>query len=315
MKPLYILHNDQQIGPFQPEDVQRLLNTGQLDPSDPAWMEGRHDWEPLQQLLPLALNGNAASPVLPLRPRSAVEEKKPRPFFLELPFAFVYPLRGPGPFLLLGATAALVFSAFVTYIPGTRSIAHVNSAILLLVIFVASYYAACIFRVIQATASGDDDMAEAPDVTSMHDQMGTALLQVVGTIIGCLAPTALALYLNMQRVIELEWLALALAVLGLAYLPMALLATAILGSVINGLNPLFVLPAIMRSFVRYIVILALLTATVIGAIGAGAWLNQRLVSFAAAAALLPIVLYLGVVQARLLGLIYKTSPNRLGWFG
>jgi hypothetical protein len=40
-----------------------------------------------------------------------------------------------------------------------------------------------------------------------------------------------------------------------------------------------------------------------------------LLSGVAAAAVLPVVLYLGVVQARLLGLIFKTSKNRLGWFG
>lgn len=110
MKPLYIFRDEQRLGPFDPTDVQRLLNTGQLSRDDPAWTEGLDRWEPLQVVLPKALAGEGDFQLGdPSRETTrTIVEPKARPFLLDVPLALVCPLRGAGPFLLVAATVALV---------------------------------------------------------------------------------------------------------------------------------------------------------------------------------------------------------------
>ena len=45
--PMYLSKNNQQSGPFSPEQVLNLLNSGQISPFDMAIRQGDPQWQPL----------------------------------------------------------------------------------------------------------------------------------------------------------------------------------------------------------------------------------------------------------------------------
>ncbi len=317
MKRIHIRRGGETLGPFRADDVSRLLNTGQVEREDLAWTEGLVDWEPLGRVLPLALAGEESTfpGVRSRRDPSSGETKERRWFLFELPFALLYPLRGSGCFLLGGLALALLFGGFLLTIPFAFRSPYLWGLVLLIGLTSICYYAACVQQVIRATASGDDNMAEGPEISNLHDEMSRAVLQIIGTTAGCLAPAALAWELGRRGLVETAWLVPALGAAGLVCLPMALLATTVLGAVSAGLRPGVVFPAMLRSLPRYLLILAFMALSLTGAAMLALELMQRLITPAAAAVMVPLILYLGLVLARLTGLIYKTSPSRLGWFG
>ena len=46
--PMYLFKNNQQSGPFAPQDVLGWLNSGQLSPEDVAVRQGEQQWQPLK---------------------------------------------------------------------------------------------------------------------------------------------------------------------------------------------------------------------------------------------------------------------------
>lgn len=48
---IYISRNGQQYGPYSEEQARAYLASGELQPGDLAWAEGRGDWQPLSALL------------------------------------------------------------------------------------------------------------------------------------------------------------------------------------------------------------------------------------------------------------------------
>ncbi len=58
---IHVARDGQKLGPFSIEEVRARLSTGNLQPDDLAWAEGRTDWVPLS-----AFPGIAAVPVPPL---------------------------------------------------------------------------------------------------------------------------------------------------------------------------------------------------------------------------------------------------------
>ncbi len=46
--PMYLFKNNQQAGPFPPNDVLGWLNSGQLSPEDMAIRQGEQQWQPLR---------------------------------------------------------------------------------------------------------------------------------------------------------------------------------------------------------------------------------------------------------------------------
>jgi len=103
-------------------------------------------------------------------------------------------------------------------------------------------------------------------------------------------------------------------VFGCVYFPMAFTAVAMADSVV-AVNPLVVIPSIMKVLGQY-----LLTVVVLGLILLIRWLLFRLLETILPIPLLPTVitsllgLYLLVVEMRILGLLYRTNKDRLGWY-
>ncbi|MBL68553.1 MAG: hypothetical protein CMO74_15220 [Verrucomicrobiales bacterium] len=47
---LYVLKNNEKLGPLELEEVRNLLATGSLNPADQAWHEGAENWAPLSDI-------------------------------------------------------------------------------------------------------------------------------------------------------------------------------------------------------------------------------------------------------------------------
>ena len=105
-----------------------------------------------------------------------------------------------------------------------------------------------------------------------------------------------------------------LALLGAGYFPMAVLAVAMSDSVL-AVNPLVVVPAILKVPLEYLVVLMV----------AGTAVAARLAGTLVLPAILPVMvvpgligtflaLYLATVLMRLLGLMYCANRDKLGWF-
>ena len=59
---LHIYDNEQQIGPFAPEVVQQMLESGALSPNAQVWHEGAPDWIPILTFFPQQAPPAAAPP-------------------------------------------------------------------------------------------------------------------------------------------------------------------------------------------------------------------------------------------------------------
>lgn len=75
---IYVLKNDEKIGPLEIEEVQSLLAEGKLSPDDQAWHEGAANWEPLS-----SIPGAIAAPKAPAAEvnisRGKPAKKNPKP--------------------------------------------------------------------------------------------------------------------------------------------------------------------------------------------------------------------------------------------
>jgi len=63
---IYIARNDERIGPFSLEEVNRQLAAGLLDPANQAWHEGSPGWKPLASIVGVLVPGAASSTVAPI---------------------------------------------------------------------------------------------------------------------------------------------------------------------------------------------------------------------------------------------------------
>jgi hypothetical protein len=109
------------------------------------------------------------------------------------------------------------------------------------------------------------------------------------------------------------WMPATLGALGTFYFPMALVGVALADSV-AGLNPAVIVPSILRIFGHYVlawVLFAVLTAMQAG----GGWLANLLpIPFITTFFVEFLTLYLLVVIARVLGVMYYVHREDLGWF-
>lgn len=300
MTDIFIAKQDEQFGPYPWRQIPGLVENGDFTWDDPAWHEGMDRWEPLHVLYERLA---AAAP-----PPSAelVEEEEPA-FFSALPRAFLYPFRGPNswPVLLFG-TILIAITSVVYIFPLFGLIGGV---------LLSGYYIAYLFRVVMETVGGEEDVAEFPGLNDLWDDVLVPFLRMLVATVGCLLPGIFAIAFVSEEG-ALSWLPAGLMWAGLFYLPMALLCTIMFNSVRTGLNPFLIVPAIFRIFLRYVVIVVFLAGVIAG--------QDALQKYLASHDLIPFYVsfpafgflgfYLGIVQARILGLIYYTSASRLGWF-
>lgn len=232
-------------------------------------------------------------------------------FLRGLPGTFIYPFRGMGLLMLIAST--IVISALSFFRIGIFGI--------LMKIIAIGYLFSFMQNIIHATANEEDEMPELP---GMDDVFG-GFLRLAGTVV---MSFGLPIAMLVARFFDVEIPVSAIlitALLGCIYFPMAFLAVAITDNVMSS-NPMIVLPSIVRVFGQYVVTV-IIFASIFGVqqignlVSAGAAsvtftttdtsvflmsIGYRLVwSF--------ISVYLLTVNMRILGLLYATQREKLGW--
>lgn len=220
-------------------------------------------------------------------------------FFAALPGAFAYPFRKDGLILLTGGAA---FFALLDWLA-----AHTFIFGIVLGLVSTAYLFACMQRIVQSSAQGEDQMPEWPDLTDFWQDIVTPFCQYLGTLALCFTPALGALVLGQPLVAGV------LASLGAVYLPMGLLTVAMADS-IAGINPVNVVLSILKVPLEYLVTLIVMAVVLVVGYFVEAVLSAvpipivipLLISFAS--------LFFITVLMRLLGLLYYTNRDRLQWF-
>jgi hypothetical protein len=273
----------------------------------------------------------------------ALPVKRPPPakakgFFALLPGAFGYPFQKGGILTVIGcAMVVWVFKvlgggAYLGLFPR-----RVGFLWLFLAVLCCGYLFSYVQSVVQATANQEEELPALPGVGNFWDDIVLPLMQLVGLTLICFLPTLVLCVLaggdfltalntgNFAKVEEwVLWIGIAYAA-GLVYFPMAFLAVAVLDTVVAA-NPLIVMGSVLRVPLEYLAALALAGGVVgvgvlgdgfLGAIFPSGLATRSMVSlfgFIALKAMWDIVgVYLMLVIARVLGLLYLTRRERLGW--
>jgi len=184
------------------------------------------------------------------------------------------------------------------------------------------YVFAFVQNIIHSTASGDDKL---PDLPGM-DGLFSNFFRLLGTLLISFGPSLAVAYFAISQ--EQSWagiLIIPAVIFGCLYFPMAFLAVAIKDTVVAA-NPLIVVPSIVRVPLEYIVA-SILMAGMFGV----RWLGDSLSGEMATQAMRTdsmgemfllfglrmvwafLSVYLLTVTTRILGLLYLTRRDRLGW--
>ncbi len=251
--------------------------------------------------------GNEVTPV-----QVAVARPASQGFFKRLPGVFAYPFRGSGLIVLIVST--IVFSALDFIGSGFN---------ILLRIIVIGYLFAYMQNFIHATANQEEEM---PDLPGMDDLFGSCFRLLGAVVMSFGIAIGLAVYAFMQEETAAMIAIIPAVLFGCLYFPMALLAVAMKDSVAAA-NPLVVIPAILKVPAEYFVTVILMGAvmgarvaggTMVALMTGGAVMTHNmsvlLISFAVRAVWSFVVVYLLTINMRLLGILYLTKKDRLGWF-
>lgn len=231
-------------------------------------------------------------------------------FFESLPGAFIYPFHGMGVLILI--ISAVLFSV-AGNMAGIFSIFFKFGTI--------GYLFSYMQNIIHATANEE---AEMPELPGMDDVFG-GFLRLVGCVVMSFG-LAIALLISRLSGVDIPVSAILITVtLGCLYFPMAFLAVAIKDNVMAS-NPLVVVPSILRVPFQYLVTVVVFVFIFgiqrIGDIIAG---GAKTVTFTAMDMHVFLIaigiriiwsfisVYLLTVNMRIIGLLYLTQKEKLGW--
>ena len=235
-----------------------------------------------------------------------------RSFFRELPGAFGYPFRGAGVLVLIFAT--ILFAALDFMGKGIIGIFIKALAI--------GYLYSYMQTILHSTAAGDEQMPGMPGM----DDLWSGFFRLAGTVLIAFGPAMVIAYLAIAQGLPAAGIALIPAVIfGGLYLPMAFLAVAMKDNVMAA-NPLIVIPSIVRVPLAYLVTVILgagifgaryfgdvLTSGMAGEAMMGSSVSKMLLLFGLRAIWAWFSIYLLTVTIRILGLLYLTKREHLGW--
>jgi hypothetical protein len=298
-----------------------LVEQGEVAPGDRLRM-GQVElvFEPSAHAAPVVrVTGAAASAAKavghPARPRGRMASGPPRvpqSFWRALPGVVAYPVQGNGLAVLL---SGMVFFRFMELLQQWVLLVGV-----LLAVISGGYLFAYLQSVIWSSAQGDATPPGWPEFGNVWDDIARPYLLGLTVLAVCAGPALLCLGLGgwsgtaaAAPGVGAVVLGTILGVLGGLCFPMALLGVAVADG-LSGLNPLVIVPAMVRVAGPYLTTCALL----LGAVGIQHGFNLVLMAFP-----IPILsglagwfvtLYLLVASMRLLGLVYYTGRDRLRWF-
>jgi hypothetical protein len=261
----------------------------------------------------------------------------PKGFYARLPGVFLYPLRGWGVLMLIVGTILLAVIKFGGGMGGAGMRGGMGTGFrgglsfgwwgLMARVVVLGYLFTYMQSIIHSTAIAEEEMPAMPDLTNFWEDILLPCLQLIGLTLISFAPAiAVAAWVVVTERESTGPLLMSAFALGCLYFPMAFLAVALLDSVAAA-NPLQVIPSIFKVPLEYLVALVAL-AGVLGIRALGDFMlglifpkglstrsiGELLGMFAAQAFWSLVSLYLLVVGMRILGLLYLTKKDQLGWY-
>lgn len=256
---------------------------------------------------------------VPLRPTR--EPDAPRPFFARLPGALAYPFRGMGVYLIVGGGLVFGFLRFIGSLPMPPPFGVFG---FFLAMVVAAYMAAYQLHVIGASAGGEDSPPDWPDFSNFLDDILRPLFRIIATAIFSMLPVVLYVSWTIIRAgddvpeprspldVPRDPVLFVLLCAGVVYMPMGLMAVSLFESA-GALNPMIVVPAIVKVAPAYAAALGMLLVTSALSTAIEVLLVEPI----------PLLgylvggvtsLYFLLVDMHVLGLIYHSYEERLGWF-
>jgi hypothetical protein len=235
------------------------------------------------------------------------EEFNRKSFFELLTGTFSFPFKGNGRILLIIGTIFFgIVNFFLRYniIPFIGTIAGS---------FVGGYLCAYLMKIINHSADGEEELPDFPDFIDWWDSVLTPFILIFSTIIFCFIPAGAYYFLVKPIHLFADPVFLLLIGGGLFYMPMGLMAVS-MSETLMSLNPLLILPSIIKVIDRYIIAWFILIGILIAEV-----ILDRYVALP-----IPLIgdlvrsflsLYFLTVEARILGLIYFQNRERLSWFG
>jgi hypothetical protein len=248
-------------------------------------------------------------------------------FFARVPGAFAYPVRGVGVLIVI---VGIVLFALVRW--GQACVAFQTLRLiafgLILEIFAGGYLFTYLQSIIHATIAEERELPDLPGVVagSFTEDVLWPFFRLLGLMLFCFGPAlGLAGWFVVSHEASAGLAFLAAAAFGCLYFPMAFLVVAVLDS-FPAANPLVVVPSIVKVPLEYLVAIFVLAAAF-----AFRWAGNSLIDklfpegstihsmggllamLASIAFVSFVTLYLLIVGIHLLGLIFVTKKEKLGW--
>jgi hypothetical protein len=252
---------------------------------------------------------------LKLPPAQAAPDKS---FFSQACGAFRYPLKGDGVVLLICGGIMFLLIDGATFVAKYAFI-YGLIAVIFLTIFGIGYLTRFLQNIVVTSARGENEMPDWPDLTDYSSEVTAPFFQTLGLVAFCFAP-AIGLTIYAFHAGEggawLGWATTASIFFGAIYFPMAFMAVAMFDS-LGAVNPLLLIPSILKIPKEYALAIVLFVVILILR-----WLGETVLpDLLGIPYILPSIfanffgLYLLAVEMRILGLLYLTKKDELGWFG
>ncbi len=261
----------------------------------------------------------------------------PKGFYARLPGAFAFPFRGSGVLVLIVGTILLAAAKMGAGMGGVGLRGGMGAGFrggmsfgwwgLMARVIIVGYLFTYMQGIIHSTALDEKEMPEMPSITNFWDDILLPCLQLIGLSLITFAPAiGVETWIIATGQEAMGVVLFSVLTLGCLYFPMAFLSVAMLDSVAAA-NPLHVIPSILKVPREYLVVLIAL-AGVLGIRALGDFVLllvfpkglathsvRKLVEMFSAQAFWSLVsLYLLIVGMRILGLLYLTRKDQLGWY-
>ena len=242
-------------------------------------------------------------------------------FFARIPGAFIYPFRGGGVFVMIVGLMIFIGLKLGTILMRAGGIRSIVMGIVM-EISAGGYLFTYLQNILFATANEERELPDLPGVDNFLEDVLLPFFRLVGLAIVCFGP-AIGLAFLAPRI---TFLPAAIAqLIGYVYFPMAFLAVAMLDSVVAA-NPLLVVRSMFRVPLEYIFALAFLFFVSVIYFGGMYAIGQifyegfetrsmgMLFGMIGSYVFMSLVgLYLLLVAIHILGLIFATKKDKLGW--
>lgn len=227
------------------------------------------------------------------------------PFSRVVGGAFTYPFKHDGLILLVAGT---IFYLIVDFLAN-----HIPFLGIIVAVFGTGYLFNYMQRILTVSATGDDKMPDWPEFSDWSDVVDP-LIQMLGTVAVSFGPAILIMKLHPAGAGWVHWALPTALFWGCLSFPMSFTAVTMFDS-LNGLNPLLIIPSMLRIPGTYLLAVAVLATIVVANTIGTLFLGTVLpIPFLSDVISEFIGLYLLTVEMRILGLMYWTKKEKLGWF-